>query len=206
MRAIPLMPDAHLRAALDAPHGGERAMLIREAWSWMHTPWLHENRVKGRGVDCGNFVAGVFANAGLIEEPPLYRYPHDFYLHDDRELFRNIVAGFCGKLPILRPRPDTERLGEGPCKEDGGDGKESGISLQGPSPNLPLSPGEGILGGDIIAIAGGKLEVTHLAIVICWPVVIHALRHPAGCVTLDDGDRGQLAQRRSGIWRLKRWL
>ena len=158
---IPPLPDRYLQAADAAPHGKERAAVIREAWSWIHTPWLHENRVKGRGVDCGNYPAGVFANTGLIEPPPLYKYPHDFYMHSDAELFHEIVEQFCDRV----------------------DGE-------------PLP-------GDIAGFKVGRPTVGHVAIVVCWPVVLHAVR-PAKEVIADD-HLGPLARAFSGLWRLKRW-
>ena len=113
LKAVSQFPERHRLAALGASHGQERLRVVLEAWSWMHTPYLHENRLKRDarfagdvgGADCGNYQGAVFAAAGLIEEPPLYKYPHDFYKHSDQEVFRDIVAGFCERVDEFPPLP-----------------------------------------------------------------------------------------------------
>lgn len=168
MEPVPEMPERYIQAALAAPHGQERAAVIREAWSWLGTPWRHECRAKrtpegGGGVDCGNIVAGVFVNAKMIEAPPLYKYPVDFYLHSEQEIFRDIVSKFCFQTVNRTP-----------------------------------------FAADILAVRVGKLSIGHLAIVICWPIVIHASRPDKG-VVLAEGNAGSLMTHRSGFWRLNKW-
>ena len=55
---------------------------------WLGTPFRHRTGVKGRGVDCIHFVAGVFADLGLMDlrflKPP--EYPPDWHLHNTREI------------------------------------------------------------------------------------------------------------------------
>jgi cell wall-associated NlpC family hydrolase len=41
--------------------------MIAEARAWLGTPWRHQGRVKGHGVDCVGFVALVGRDAGLID-------------------------------------------------------------------------------------------------------------------------------------------
>lgn len=44
---------------------------IEIARSWLDTPWRHNCQIKGEGVDCINFLAGVAAETGLkIAELP----------------------------------------------------------------------------------------------------------------------------------------
>ena len=95
---MPVFLDDYRKAALDAPHGQDRLKVLEEAWTWLYTPWRHESRVKGAGVDCGNLVSGVFAGAGLIELPPVLTYPHDFYLHSADELFVRELEKFCCRV------------------------------------------------------------------------------------------------------------
>lgn len=160
------LPQQYVDAARAAPFGEQRAEVVRLAWSWRGTPWLHENRVKGAagGVDCGNFVAAVFAEAGLIEAPALMKYPHDFYMHSKEEIFRAHLDTFCLDLGLE-------------------------------APTLP---------GDIISLRAGLQSVTHTAIVLAWPKVIHASRSDGGVIDA-DGHRGVLRNWRSGTWRLRAW-
>ena len=41
-----------------------RTLVIREATSWLHTPFRDTQQAKGTGCDCGNFVMGVFGACG----------------------------------------------------------------------------------------------------------------------------------------------
>ncbi len=97
--------ETAVRAALACPHGDERALVVREAMSWHGTPWRHENRVKGRGVDCGNFLPQPFAKFGFIEEPELFKYPHDFFNHSPTEIFRDIIERYCEPIGRLAGMP-----------------------------------------------------------------------------------------------------
>ena len=64
-----------------------RQRIVEEARSWLRTPWHHEARVKGVGVDCAQFLIGVYANVGLVEEFSTEHYPPDWHLHRDEPLF-----------------------------------------------------------------------------------------------------------------------
>ena len=44
------------------------ADVVAEARSWIGTPFLHQGRVKGQGVDCKGHVAGVAVALGAVSE------------------------------------------------------------------------------------------------------------------------------------------
>lgn len=44
----------------------QRAAVIREARSWIGTPYHHQGRVKGVGVDCGGLIIEVGRATGLL--------------------------------------------------------------------------------------------------------------------------------------------
>lgn len=44
-----------------------RADIVAEARTWIGTPWRHQARVKGVGVDCIGFVGGVAVALGIPE-------------------------------------------------------------------------------------------------------------------------------------------
>ena len=53
-----------------------RAELLREAESWIGTPWRHQARLKGVGADCVGFVYGVYVGTGgTVESEPPTDYP-----------------------------------------------------------------------------------------------------------------------------------
>ena len=48
-----------------------RAAVVAEAREWMNTPFMHQQEIKGVGVDCGGLIRGVSVALGLL--PPDYR-------------------------------------------------------------------------------------------------------------------------------------
>lgn len=43
-----------------------REQIIAEARSWLGTPWVHQHRTKGVGVDCAGLVIGVARALGVV--------------------------------------------------------------------------------------------------------------------------------------------
>jgi NlpC/P60 family putative phage cell wall peptidase len=65
----------------------KRASVVREAGSWIGTPFHHAARVKGAGIDCLMLLAEVYERAGIAPhiEPPFY--VPDWHLHRDAERY-----------------------------------------------------------------------------------------------------------------------
>jgi NlpC/P60 family putative phage cell wall peptidase len=64
-----------------------RAAVLAEAKSWIGTPYHHQARVKGAGVDCLLFLAEVYERAGIIEHVEVPFYRADFMQHRDEERY-----------------------------------------------------------------------------------------------------------------------
>lgn len=75
-----------------------RAQIVQIAASWLKTPWHHEARLKGAGVDCAQFLLAVYAEAGLITDYTPDRYPQDWYLHRDEPLFMREIEKHCNPV------------------------------------------------------------------------------------------------------------
>lgn len=75
-----------------------RDLVLREAESWLGTPFEHMQRCKGAGVDCGQFLLGVYHNAGCIPKVETEYYPRDFHIHNDREWYKEIVLKFAEEI------------------------------------------------------------------------------------------------------------
>ena len=75
----------------------ERQSVLDEAATWLGTPHHNGARIKGVGVDCGQFPIAVYSSLGLMADPKPERYPHDFHLHRDREWYMEL-ADAAGKL------------------------------------------------------------------------------------------------------------
>ncbi len=75
-----------------------RENIIREARSWLGTPFHHQARVKGAGVDCANLLIAVYCGLGLAELPKVDPYSQDWHLHQDEPRFLNMLMQYCEKV------------------------------------------------------------------------------------------------------------
>ena len=69
-----------------------REAVIREAMSWLRTPYHHRGTIKGIGVDCAQFQMQVYATCGLIQPFDPGDYPPDWHLHRSDERYLNTVS------------------------------------------------------------------------------------------------------------------
>lgn len=76
----------------------ERARVARVARSWMPTPFHHGARLKHVGVDCAQFLAAVFEEAGLVT-PDLPEYSVDWFLHEHQERYLDAIAPYTTPIP-----------------------------------------------------------------------------------------------------------
>ena len=128
----------------------ERLAVVAEAHTWVGTPYHHMGRVKGAGVDCGQLLAAVYTDVGLVEPFDIEQYPHDWMMHRDGERYLGCVLRFAHRVD--EPRP-----------------------------------------GDIVVWRVGRC-VSHGAIVVEWPRVIHAYM-PDHCCVIGDATKGDLSHR-----------
>lgn len=82
----------------------QRALVVKEALTWERTPHINEARVKGAGVDCGQFPIMTFSNAGMIELFQTLHYPHDWHMHRKEERYLEIVHLFATEVPGPKER------------------------------------------------------------------------------------------------------
>lgn len=139
-----------------------RQRVLQEALSWVGTPWVHAARVKGAGVDCGQFLAEVYQRAGVrerVDTPSVY--PQDWALHRSEALFVGVVEQYARKVP------------EG----------------------LP---------GDMALFRFGRC-VSHGAIVLEWPRIIHAYLNRRSVVEDSLEHNSDLVDRFAGFWRPNAW-
>jgi len=81
----------------------QRAAVIAEARSWIGTPWHHRARVKGHGVDCGQFIAEIFIRTGCVPEFDTGDYSMQHHLHRSDELVIGWAEQF--SAPVEWPEP-----------------------------------------------------------------------------------------------------
>jgi len=98
---------------------GERAWVARAAEGWLGTPYHNHGRVKQAGVDCGQLLLAVFAEAGLIPEMESGPYAPDWHLHHSDELYLGWVERWC--VPTAVPGVgDIALFRYGRCLSHGG--------------------------------------------------------------------------------------
>jgi cell wall-associated NlpC family hydrolase len=80
----------------------DREKIIKEAYSWLGTPYHPCSRIKNIGADCGLFIAQVYENIGLLPhiEPGFYLAEHA--LHNSKEIFKGIVEKHL--YPVKKPQ------------------------------------------------------------------------------------------------------
>ena len=86
----------------------QRACVVQEALSWLHTPYHHHARIKGVGVDCAQLLCAVFEATGLVPPIETGAYPTDWHLHRNEELFSGWMARYAREPHAALPM----RLGE----------------------------------------------------------------------------------------------
>jgi cell wall-associated NlpC family hydrolase len=69
------------------PIGVVRASVVAEAQRWLGTPFHHQGRIRGAGVDCAMLLAEVYECCGLIGRVDPGHYPPDWHLHRDAERY-----------------------------------------------------------------------------------------------------------------------
>jgi NlpC/P60 family putative phage cell wall peptidase len=131
-----------------------RQEVVQEARAWLGTPYHHQGRVKGAGVDCAMLLIEVFRACGLIPDVDPKPYPPDWHLHRDEERYLGWVKQYA--RPVEVPQP-----------------------------------------GDIALFQFGRC-VSHGAIVLEWPTVVHSYLRD-GCI-LADATAAPLGGRLRGFY------
>ncbi len=85
----------------------QRAAVVAEARTWLHTPWVHQANVKGQAVDCAMSLIEWFHRAGVIEWFDPRPYPRSWFVHQDEEIFMNTIVNHfhCTEVPPDEARP-----------------------------------------------------------------------------------------------------
>lgn len=82
----------------------QRQAIIKEATTWVGTPYHHCADVKGHGVDCAMFLARVYSNTGIIPFVDPRPYPPDWHLHRGEERYLTTISPYAQEL-FTDPEP-----------------------------------------------------------------------------------------------------
>jgi cell wall-associated NlpC family hydrolase len=75
----------------------QQQAVINEAMTWLGTPYHRGAKIKGIGVDCGQFLIGVYEATGYLQAgecDPGY-YPFEIHLHRSEEKYLEWILKFC---------------------------------------------------------------------------------------------------------------
>lgn len=126
-----------------------RQSIVREARSYIGTPYHKNARIKGVGVDCATFVFCVYRTIGLVppeeegifSDPSIVPISQDWFRHTKEEKYMRQILRHAHKVA-------------------------EGISY----PTLDAKPGT-----IVITRAVGSKVVNHGGIVVKWPMIVHAV-------------------------------
>lgn len=82
---------------LDAAEQLERDNVIKEALTWVDTPFLHDAEVKGAGCDCAHLITGVYAALGYMPHIQFPTYGRDWFRHatdENQHIIENALKYF----------------------------------------------------------------------------------------------------------------
>lgn len=105
------------------------AAVVREAMSWIGTPYAHMQRLKGPdgGVDCAQILIGVFSQVGLVPELEIEWYPHDWHMHRSTERYLAHLLNWADEIDGPSAAGDVILMRFGRCFSHGaiyvGDGR-----------------------------------------------------------------------------------
>ena len=76
----------------------QREDVVKEAITWLGTPYHPAGRVKGAGVDCGMLLAEVFETCGLVEHVDPGYYSPEFSLHHSDEIYQQWIEKYAKRV------------------------------------------------------------------------------------------------------------
>ena len=80
--------------------------LFIEARSWLGTPYHHQAKVKGIGVDCCNFILAIAENCGLVDCIQLEPYNLQWHLHSREEKMLHLLEKYgCTSIDVDLKEP-----------------------------------------------------------------------------------------------------
>jgi cell wall-associated NlpC family hydrolase len=75
-----------------------REAIVKEALSWIKTPYHPMGKIKGVGTDCGQILVEVYGNVGFITKFDTGYYPIDFNQHRDTENYFKFIEQYSHKV------------------------------------------------------------------------------------------------------------
>ena len=81
-----------------------RLRVIKEAFSWVGTPYIPHAKIKGKGTDCAMLMVGIYETINALNGDEIIPdYSPDWSLHQNQELYLAKMMKY-GK-PTKMPKP-----------------------------------------------------------------------------------------------------
>ena len=78
-------------------------LAVEEALTWLGTPYHHQGRVKGVGVDCATLLCEVYEKVGLMDHLDPRPYPPDWHMHQLGQRYLEHVLSVCYEVDEPQP-------------------------------------------------------------------------------------------------------
>lgn len=86
---------------IPAANHAQRTAVAAAARAWLGTPYHHQARIKGAGVDCALLLCEVYHAAGVIPFVDPTPYPQNWHIHRSGERY----MGWVDKFATLQTAP-----------------------------------------------------------------------------------------------------
>lgn len=80
-----------------------RLAAIREAETWLRTPFQMNGAIKGVVIDCGHFLAEVYRSVGIPVPDVTENFTIDWHMHARSERLLNIVLPYADRVEVPEP-------------------------------------------------------------------------------------------------------
>jgi len=81
-----------------------RSQIIAAARRWLGTPYHHEARLLGQGVDCAQLLYAVFVeDTGIVPPFDIEHYPSDWMMHRSEERFLGYLQEHADRVDTPLP-------------------------------------------------------------------------------------------------------
>ncbi len=192
-----------------ADEAAQRAAIVREARSWIGTPYHNCADVKGRhgGVDCGMLLVRVFVDTGLVAPFDPRPYPPDWHLHRSEEKYLGFVFDRTREVFPLTRRALT-RAATSPARGEVKD-EAAPAAQRTPSPLAGEGWGEGapaVQPGDVAVFRFGRCYSHGGVVTAAAPLtIVHAYKPARRVVEEPIGQNPELADLRRAARFFSHW-
>jgi len=92
----------HMMSSIGSVELAQRARVVAVAKEFVGTPYHHEGRLKGIGIDCATIIAEVFERAGVVPHIDLPPYSPMWHVSRDEERYTEFIRRFAQEVTGLR--------------------------------------------------------------------------------------------------------